>query len=123
MIEIKIDLKLNNSTINVSKALRNMGRNVKNEFLHEYQFGVKTGRLYGTHRASAPGETPAKLSGNLGNKFIYISRNSEVDFIDNSGYGGYLEFGTKKIKPRNGVISAINNNLQRLENELSKNTK
>lgn len=123
MIEIKVELNLNNKSIDVSTALRNLGRNIKNEFMQEYQFGAKTGRLYGKHRASAPNETPAKISGNLGEKFIYISRPNELDLIDNSGYGGYLEFGTKYIKPRNGVISAINNNLKRFENELSKNNK
>jgi len=122
MIIIEVILKNKEPHIDLAKALRNMGRNVKSTFLQDYQSGTKTGRRYGSHIASAPNETPARITGNLGNKFVVISRKTEVDFVDNSGYGAYLEFGTKRIAARKGVISAINNNLAKLNNELSENS-
>jgi hypothetical protein len=77
--------------------------------------GPKTGRLYKIpgrkrkHRASAPGEAPANLSGALAKSIGYeITPANEMAFGSRSkddskggvAYGGWLDGGTKRIKPR-----------------------
>jgi len=67
--------------------------------------GAKTGRVYnirGTkHQASAPGESPANLSGTLQKSINYTVRgSSEMEFGDKVFYGRFLEDGTTKMKPR-----------------------
>ena len=54
-----------------------------------------------THRASAPGDPPAKDQGDLVNS-VYIKAIDKKSFIvgSNSEYAGWLEYGTRKIKPR-----------------------
>ena len=102
----------------VGIALRNHALFTRSDFLNEYNSGRKTGRIYGKHRASAPGETPAKITGKLGRSFSFNSTSSSSTFGSNAEYGKFLEFGTKKMKPRNGVIQAINKNMKKLERDL-----
>ena len=69
-----------------------------------------TGRVYGRHRASAPGQPPAPDTGNLRRNW------REESFVQSNGlgrgldvklrirsdvpYAKYLEFGTHKMSPR-----------------------
>jgi len=92
-------------------------RNLKKEIIRKN----KTGRIYknirtrsGTrkrrHRASAPGETPAKLSGNYRKNVGFQIRGSEsMDFgiRDGADYAEFLEGGTKNMDPRPGVGNTV----------------
>lgn len=55
----------------------------------------KTGRVYNfrgrIHRASAPGEYPAKRTGNLGRSINYDASGLKMDFGTNISYGRYLQ--------------------------------
>lgn len=80
----------------------------------------KSGRLYKgfygqAHIASAPGEAPAIDSGNLYNK-IRSRKISDLNYRVTVPvpYGGYLEFGTKRMKPRPYIRPAISANRSRL---------
>ena len=64
-----------------------------------------SGRVYGKHKASAPGETPAVDTGNLVNSInTTLDRASATEAWANVGptveYGAYLEFGTSKMAAR-----------------------
>lgn len=74
----------------------------------------KHGRVYRIkgrlHRASAAGETPAKITGRYGRSADYIARVSELEFGVRVPYGGYLEDGTKNMAARRGVQNTIEKN-------------
>ena len=72
----------------------------------------KTGRLYmikgKLHRASAPGEFPANLTGKLRKGINYKVRGSNsMEFGDRVNYGKYLELGTKKMEPREHIVRTV----------------
>lgn len=65
--------------------------------------GAKTGRTYGNHQASAPGEAPAVDIGSLKNSIQAKpvgdgSREWEINV--GAEYAAHLEFGTPFIAPR-----------------------
>lgn len=63
-----------------------------------------TGRVYGNHQASAPGEPPAVDTGQLRNSISAESGEDDigpyVDIGSNLEKAGYLEFGTSDMDPR-----------------------
>lgn len=84
--------------------------------------GSRSGRLYGSHRASAPGEPPAVKSGTLRNSWRpvqYGSRHQSPAIESGVSYAGYMENGTpggmiaprpfadKIIQKSQGEVSAI----------------
>jgi hypothetical protein len=64
-----------------------------------------------THRASAPGESPAKDTGGLITSIYNEDRPKRNGFLKVIGsrlkYAYYLEFGTRKIEPRPSWIPAV----------------
>jgi hypothetical protein len=119
-VKIFMEHSFKEKNFNVNKKLNDFGYRVKNDFLKEYESGIKTGRKYGSHTASAPNETPARITGKLGNSLQMRVAKNELLIADTSGYGGYLEFGTKKIAKREGVLKAIDKNKDNLKNDLSR---
>lgn len=71
----------------------------------ESMTGGRSGRWYGNHRASAPGEPPAIDQGLLANT-IGVSSVPGVDndlaamVVANADYAPHLEFGTSRMAPR-----------------------
>jgi len=61
----------------------------------------KSGRMYGAHRASAPGEMPAIDTGVLAAS-IETERESATSYVvsTNQDYAPFLEFGTSRMAPR-----------------------
>jgi len=102
-----IDRDLNRG---IRKGFQSIGKIQVKEIRKQVKTGTKSGRLYRIkgrlHRASAPGQTPANLSG------LY-QRSASYDVIGyrelNWGieqpayYAGYLEDGTSKMEARPGV--------------------
>lgn len=64
----------------------------------------KSGRMYGKHRASAPGEAPAVESNNLIGSITVIKLESALEAIIGTPveYGLYLETGTRAPARRGG---------------------
>lgn len=64
--------------------------------------GPKTGRVYGRHQASAPGESPASDTGALVNSITtsvdQAALTGNVNF--GTGYSAFLEYGTSRMAPR-----------------------
>ena len=84
--------------------------------------GLRSGRLYGSHRASAPGEPPAVKSGTLRDSWRpvqYGARHASPAIETNVPYTGYMENGTpggliaprpfadKIVQKSQGEVSAI----------------
>ena len=70
--------------------------------------GPKSGRRYGKHTASAPGQAPATDTGNLVNS---IQAKKESRFVWSVGvgakYGKALELGTRRMAPRPFLLPAL----------------
>ena len=60
------------------------------------------------HRASAPGETPARDSGDLVNSIRVLTPAPETaQVVIGVEYAGYLEYGTRHMEPRPFVVPAV----------------
>lgn len=64
----------------------------------------KSGKIYGFHQASAPGEPPASRTGNLLNSFqIQVTETATMVTVsvgNTARYANFLEFGTRKMAAR-----------------------
>lgn len=104
-------------SLNFDKSFNLLGKRIHDNFKTEYESKNKTGRWYGKHRASAKNETPAKITGELlrKTKFEILEelhtgekqKNLSITDNTNKGYSYILEFGNKKIAPRQGFKKAI----------------
>lgn len=122
-VEITIKHNLQGKKFNFNGKLNYYGYKIKNDFLTEYASGIKTGRKYGNHIASSPNETPARITGRLGNSLQMRVSSNQLTISDTSGYGKHLEFGTKYIEKRGGIIKEIESNKEDFKNDLSRISK
>ena len=100
----------------------------------------KTGRIYRIrrgqrirrHQASAPGQSPANLSGKYRRSFGFkIKGFQEMKFGSGlamkEDYPEYLEKGTRKMKPRPGLGNAVDaeerNSITYFETEIARNVR
>ncbi len=95
-------------------ALHEVGSDVNRETKRLIRTGPKIGRIYFIkgrwHRASAPGEAPANLTGKLAKSNDYkVSGWSTMEVGETAPYAGYLEHGTRKMKPRPHLKKAVEN--------------
>lgn len=61
---------------------------------------AKSGRMYGGHQASAPGEAPAVDTGALIGSIQTEVQGTEGVVFTNMGYAVFLEYGTRHMAPR-----------------------
>jgi hypothetical protein len=112
----------------LQKAVNATATTVMNDIRKAIQGPPKTGRIYQrgtkTHQASAPGEAPANDTGALASAIIYTNPNPLTaivavragDINKNSKskplkYAYWLEYGTRKIKPRPSWRPAVEKNM------------
>ena len=84
-----------------------------------------SGRVYGKHKASAPGETPAVDTGVLVNSIkteLVSSSDSEAWVQVGTGveYAEWLEFGTSKMAARPFMRPAYDNNEAKIKDIIRK---
>lgn len=100
----------------IRKAWYELGKDLKQESKRLITEPPKTGRIYRIrrkgktviHQASAPGESPANLTGALKKSVNYnVSSTSELVFGANTKYARRLELGDSKIKKRPYLKRAI----------------
>ena len=94
--------------IGVSQAAELAGQ----ALVRQAQAGItsppKSGRVYGAHQASAPGEYSANKSGDLLNSVDYeVSGKEYISFHATSGHAGYQEDGTSKMAARPNLGNAL----------------
>lgn len=143
--KIKIDkenrevfIQIKNAPNATERGIRNafhlIGKDLVKESRRSILKGPKTGQLYRIkgrkrlHRASAPGQPPANLSGDLRKAIGFqIKGSEEMKFGARSkvDYGRFLELGTKRMIKRPFLLRAIQKLQQRTANyfdgELNKN--
>lgn len=102
----------------------------------------KKGRLYGiiirngkkrltsvraglkTHRASAPGQSPANLNGDLRRSLkTKIRGSSMLEFSANTDYARGLELGTSSAKPRPYMFPSVVDNRRNIERHFAEEIK
>lgn len=112
MINIKITLskdyakRLTQATEQALEAIRNViitgVLKIDREAKILIDRGPKTGRMYGKHQASAPGEAPATNTGKLIKSITWeTSRQGLIAEVGSPlPYASFLEDGTRKMDPR-----------------------
>lgn len=88
----------------VTRGLRKSGKEVNDNIKSKLSTGSRSGRVYivrgRAHKASAPGEYPAKMTGKLVSAQQYRVSNKQLIFGNSASYSAYLEDGTTKMAPR-----------------------
>jgi phage gpG-like protein len=97
----------------VQALFRNILYTIGNEVRREYEQSgeyTKHGIQYKNlpNRSSSPYESPAKQSGNLHSNIDVVANSQEVKIGSNVPYLKFLELGTNKMQPRNGLDIAFN---------------
>jgi HK97 gp10 family phage protein len=102
----------------LDRAINATALEVISSVRRKIQRGPKTGIVYEkikpkrTHRASAPGQPPATDMGALASRGNYYIRRGKMSATigSNLAYAAYLEFGTRRIKPRPAWVPAVQEN-------------
>lgn len=111
---VKVPKHLEYHKKGMRKALSLIGRDVVREDRRLIRSPPKTGRWYYVpelkrlHRASAPGQSPANMTGRLAKSADYLTRNhQEMEVGERAPYAKFLELGTRKMKPRQHLVRAV----------------
>ena len=95
--------------------------------LRKTNSGQKSGRVYkvpGTqaeYTASAPGESPARRTGDLAKSFGWEKKNDTTYIVGNDRkYALHLEKGTSKMAPRPYFVSTFNANTDKIKELLGR---
>jgi phage gpG-like protein len=98
----------------VSLAVEATGIELRGEIVKKYQRGPASGIVYEktnptrTHQASAPGEAPATDTGRLANSVTFSKTGQlSAEVGTEVEYGAWLEFGTRRIRPRPNWIPSV----------------
>lgn len=84
--------------------------------------GPKSGVTYGAHKASAPGEYSAVLSGALLNSTDYEANAERIRFGVGVQHGLYQEAGTVHMRPRPNLGNAVDETKPELDRLLGEYT-
>ena len=112
MVSAKIQIKVNSAEL---KKIINQAENLVSEssvYMAEEMkksitSGAKSGRRYGSHTSSAPGQAPANWTGQL-LKSIKVQKMKGISFVYiTAKYAEFLEFGTSKMRARPFIIPAF----------------
>jgi HK97 gp10 family phage protein len=112
MVSAKIQIKVNDAEL---KNLLNKAENLVSdssvymaeEMKKSITSGAKSGRRYGSHISSAPGQSPANWTGEL-LKSIKVQKMKGIAFVYiTAKYAQFLEFGTSKMRARPFIIPAF----------------
>jgi HK97 gp10 family phage protein len=89
---------------NAERLIAKAALMVEGRILESIQRDPKTGRVYGKHRASAPGEPPATDKGQLVRSITMSVEDRDGEVVGlikaSAPYAAHLEFGTSKMAAR-----------------------
>lgn len=147
-VELQIENLAQRTKRGIRQGFFQLGSALKVDMNAEVLKKNKTGRVYivrtsrgrrGTgrrrrHRSSAPGQTPANLTGNYRRAIgyqIHGSDSLEFGIRDDVDYGDFLESGTSRMSPRPGVGNTVKKMqgqadeyfMGNIEKELTKNAR
>ena len=99
--------------------VRQAAANVRNATVQRIQRGPASGRVYGNHQASAPGEAPATDLGQLASSY-FIAQEDDYSWIVASPlpYARFLEFGTQNMEPRPHLPPSVEEETPKLQKAL-----
>lgn len=102
----------------VEATMKGAAQIVANDAKRRVQRGPKSGRVYTrrgiAHQASAPGEAPATDTGKLVGSIVADAKGLTAYVEARSVYGRWLEYGTRRIKPRPFLVPAVEANRQQI---------
>lgn len=107
----------------VDKAFYQLGKMLKKTAKESILKKPKHGKVYFhrdklgrriKHVASAPGEPPANMTGNLHRNLFWEVKPKRLIFGNKADYGAYLELGTRKMKRRTYLLTAIRANRNKM---------
>lgn len=107
----------------IEKAMVEWGKVLKKDHVRKLTTGGRSGRLYGSHRASAAGEYPAKQTGALAASVSVKTSGKKLTFAESAPYAGFLENGTKKMAARPHFKKSVEANISKLGYMLDTNIK
>ena len=125
MVSAKIQIKVNDAEL---KNLLNKAENLVSEssvYMAEEMkksiaSGAKSGRRYGSHTSSAPGQSPANWTGKLLSS-IKVQKMKGISFVYvTAKYAEFLEFGTSKMRPRPFIIPAFIKTKRMIQDKLKR---
>lgn len=125
----KVEKQIKDSPKNAKDGIRRAFFKIGKELVRDAQLSIydlnKTGHVYHVqlkgeyiyHRASAPGEAPANLTGNLAKSIGYTNRGwQQLEFGARAGYAPGLEIGTARVAARPFLAKAIAENNRNFKN-------
>lgn len=93
---------------------------VARDAINSIETGSRTGRMYGDHQASAPGEPPANLTGELAESIHSVRRGSMSYTVEaDAKHGLPLELGTSNMEARPFMGPALQRNKLRIKNMIN----
>ena len=98
-LQKKLDQLLITSKEKVMESLLESGNDLKQTAIEDMHQS-KSGKMYGSHQASAPGESPAEFYGKLIESIKVRQEGDSVIIGTVLNYGTYLELGTSRIAAR-----------------------
>ena len=113
---LKLDRSHKMAAIGIRRGFFDLGYDLQEKARKNITTRGKTGRLYRVkgrtrrHRASAPGQTPSNLSGNLKKGTHFQVRGfdlMEFGYDGKTKYGKFLEEGTRKMDPRPNLSPTV----------------
>lgn len=93
--------------IGISESTHMIGQHLVRQSQTGQRDGSKSGAVYGTHQASAPGEYSAPITYELHNSTSYSAGVSHVEFGVEAEHGLYQELGTRHMLPRPNLKNAV----------------
>ena len=125
MVSAKIQIKLNKAELT---KIINQAENLvydssvymAEEMKKSISSGAKSGKKYGNHTSSAPGQSPANWTGKL-LKSIKVQKSKGMAFVYvTAKYAEFLEFGTSKMRPRPFIIPAFIKTKKMIQDKLKR---
>jgi hypothetical protein len=102
----------------VSSVVRRTAFNIQGRIRRSFA-EPKSGRMYGRHQASAPGEAPAIDTGALTNSIQVAMEGDMTAYVfTNMEHGPGLEYGTRKMAARPFMLPAAEDERPTFEQEM-----
>ena len=125
MVKATVELKINQAMItalfkNADKVAVDAANSLANEMKKRIKTGAKSGKTYGNHTSSAPGQSPANWTGQL-LRSIKVQKAKGIAFVYiTAKYAEFLEFGTSKMRARPFIIPAFLKTKKMIQDKLKR---